>query len=1108
LSALSDSVRQTALAPPGAFAMLAIALLMGSILAGVSTWTATTSNAGVQRPSSELAPDSTVTINGSVYGKLGGCAGCGTIPLAGDAVEAVGTSCPIIETDAGACTPVATAITNSSGGYTLSVAPGTSYYVYSTPVSGYGGDTVEVPVTDLGLTGQNLYAYDQLQYSNQTFVLPGYTSLASYLRTPDGDIQVPVLSYSADGMYYVNASNDLVFYSLATETVKLIAPWTQLYAPSAYAGEQQNAFFLTLDGSYAYELGCSSACVAGSSVVVHAVNVTTGRTFVWTLAGVSYGETASNVQVNMVGLDGNDSIMSILTSAASNSVYAYNIWNSTQWVLGDLNYFEANNCYWVPALDSYIDLQAAGSAADGIQQFQLQKTGGGWTHLSDVFRGTSYPGGGVTANWANGLTLNLTLGEVSFSYGDSVRGTIVSAVYAYGPSGVLTHRVSAVETAHLQGLSYADEHRLEITTGAPTPEGYFSPYFYNQSWVINPFTLSTTYYDTNVTEGTLFSCASSPECGLPSIGESSTPGPAASHFFVNGSYAISGYSVDCDRTCPLLGTTSGTALGTVYWLWDSQLPEFPFPSTANLSQTTPEPLTLSSSTAGSTVSVRWAPPAQYPIVNYTLFWGISPGVWTQILNLSSTASSETISGLSGGETVYYGAEVWNLHFHSPLVTGSVTVGTAPAGPTGLSVSSVTSTSVSLAWTNPTGTMVNDTVYYGTACGDYPLAFSTGGAATAATITGLAEGTPYCFAVAAWSITGMSALSSTVTATPSGVPSSPTSLHSVASTLTSVSLAWTQSPGTVVNNTLYSGNSCGTWNVSVTSTGGAVDSYTVSGLARSSSYCFAVSAWNAAGQSMLSSAVVVSTAGLPPAPTGIAAGDITTTTVPLTWTNPPGAVTNDTVFQAAASVHRACSPTGGYTSAYSVAIANQFTVTGLVSGNFYCFAVAAWNASGISALDSLPTSVETLHVPPAPTALTVTSSTASTVSLSWTNPPGTVTNNSVFWGPTCGTYPDARSTMSPATTYTVTGLRPGTKYCFAVSAWNVSGMSPLNTTLSATTSISSSGPTLLGLPEDEGLLIIGGLGALLLAVAIWGVVLRKRRNPPPPDQDTGSRPGPE
>ncbi|MGA7860947.1 MAG: fibronectin type III domain-containing protein [Thermoplasmata archaeon] len=1103
LSDVSHPIRQTARAPRRALATLAIALLMGSILAGVSTWATDASDGGVQKSPPKLAPDSTVTINGSVYGKLGGCVDCGTISLAGDAVDAVGSSCPIVETDAGACTPVATALTNSTGAYTLSVASGTSYYVYSTPLSGYGGDTVQVTVSDFGITGENLYAYDQLQYSNQTFVLPAYTSLASYLHTPNGDTQVPVLSFSADGVYYVNSSSDLVFYSLATGTVKLIAPWTQLYAPAGYAGEQQNAFFLTLDGSYAYELGCDSACATGSPVVVHAVNVTTGRTFVWTLTRLTYGATANNVQVNMVGLNGNDSIMSILTSATSNPVYAYNIWNSTQWLLGNLNYFEANNCYWVPALDSYIDIQAAGSAADGIQQFQLQKTGGDWVHLSDVFHSASYPGGGVTANWVNGLTLNLTLGEISYSYGDSVKGTIVSAVYAYGPSGILSHRVNAVETARLQGLSYADEHRLEITTGAPTPEGYFSPYFYNQSWVINPFTSSTTYYDTNVTEGTLFSCASSPECGLSSIGESSTPGPVASHFFVNGSYAVSGYSVDCARTCPLLGTTPGTTLGTVYWLWNSPLPEFPFPSTADLAQTTPYPLVLSSSTAGSTVSVQWTPPTQYPVANYTFFWGTTPGVWTQILNLSSTASGDTITGLSGGETVYYGAEVWNLHFHSALTTGSATIGSTPAGPTGLSVSSVTTTSVSLTWTNPAGTMVNDTVYYGTVCGDYPLAFSTGGAATSATISGLSEGTAYCFAVAAWSITGMSALSSTVTATPSGVPSAPTSLHSVASTLTSVSLAWTQSPGTVFNNTLYSGNSCGTWNIGVTSTGGATDSHTVSGLAQATSYCFAVSAWNAAGQSTLSSVAVVSTVGLPSAPTGIAAGTITTTTVPLTWTNPPGTVTNDTVFQAASSFNRACSPTGDYRSAFSVAIANHFTVTGLVSGSFYCFAVAAWNATGMSALDPLPTSVETLHVPLAPMTLTATSSTTSTVSLSWTNPPGTVTNNTVFWGPTCGTYPDAHSMGRPATTYTVTGLKPGTEYCFAVSAWNVSVMSLLNSTLGATVHLSSAWPTILGLPDDDGVLVIGALGALLAATAIWVVVRRKGRNPPATESSSGT-----
>jgi len=1081
----------------GAPAIMAIALLVGCIWAGVSTGPVDRAGGGDPRPSSALGPDSTIPITGTVYGKVGSCATCAAVPLSADTVDAVASTCPVVETDAGACTPVASAITNAAGGYTLSVPSGTSYYVYSTPISGYGGDSVKTPVVSSEIIGQNLYAYDQLPYSNQTFVLPGYVSLSSYLYTPNGNTQVPVVSFSADGVYYVNASSDLVFYSFVTEQTKLIASWTQLYAPRSYAGEEQNAFFLTLDGAYAYELGCLASCSSGSSVVVHAVNITTGSTFVWTLSGVDYGALSSNVQVNMIGFNGNDSIMAILTSETSAPVYAYNIWNSTQWALGNLNYFEANNCYWVPSLDSYIDIQAGGSRADGIQQFQLQQTDGGWVHLSEVFHDTSYPGGGVVANWVNGLTLNLTLGELSYSYGYTVGGTIVSAVYAFGSNGILSHRVNAVKTALLQGLAYADEHRLELTTGAPTPEGYFSPYFYNQSWVIDPFTSSTTYYDTTVTEGKLYSCSSTPACGLPSIGVSSTAGPVASHYFLNGSYAIGGYSVDCDAHCPLLGTTPGTSLGTVYWLWNSHLPEFPYPSSADLAQATPGVLTLSNSTTGSSVTIMWSLPAQYPVANYTFFWGTGAGVWTHILNLSSTASGYTITGLSRGETVYYGAEVWNLHFHSPLATGRATAETPPDAPTGLSVSSFTTTSIGLSWNNPPGTLVNDTVFYGTVCGAYPAHSSTGGAARTATITGLIEDTTYCFAVAAWNASGMSPLSGTITATPGVVPSAPSSLHATATTTTSVSLAWTEPSGTVLNDSVYAGTSCGAWNIGVGSTGGAAVSYTVSGLTAGASYCFAVTAWNATGQSAPSLPVTLITAHVPSAPIGIVVGAITSTTVQLSWTNPTGTLTGDTVFEAASSFDAACPSSGGYQTSYRIAAATGYTVTGLVSGNFYCFAVAAWNATGMSALDPTGTAVQTLHVPPAPTALRVPSATTTTLFLAWTNPLGNVTNVTVLWGSTCGDLPNSRSLEGSGTSYTITALNPGTRYCVTVVAWNATGMSVPGGPVVAATRPLPSAPALLGLPAVEGFALLIASGVVLGSLGLAFAVRRRRKGRSPP-----------
>jgi hypothetical protein len=88
-------------------------------------------------------------------------------------------------------------------------------------------------------------------------------------------------------------------------------------------------------------------------------------------------------------------------------------------------------------------------------------------------------------------------------------------------------------------------------------------------------------------------------------------------------------------------------------------------------------------------------------------------------------------------------------------------------------------------------------------------------------------------------------------------------------------------------------------------------------------------------------------------------------------------------------------------------------------------------------------------PAAPTGLTVTGTTSSSVSLSWTPPSGTVT----------GYYVDENGSQVASvtgTSATVTGLSPSTTYSFTVIAYNSAGNSPPSSAVSATTSASGGG----------------------------------------------------
>ena len=88
-------------------------------------------------------------------------------------------------------------------------------------------------------------------------------------------------------------------------------------------------------------------------------------------------------------------------------------------------------------------------------------------------------------------------------------------------------------------------------------------------------------------------------------------------------------------------------------------------------------------------------------------------------------------------------------------------------------------------------------------------------------------------------------------------------------------------------------------------------------------------------------------------------------------------------------------------------------------------------------------------PAAPAGLAVTGTTASSVSLSWTAPAGTVTGYNVYENGT-------KATSVTGTSATVSGLAAATAYSFTVTAYNAAGESAASGAVHATTASSGSG----------------------------------------------------
>jgi chitinase len=291
----------------------------------------------------------------------------------------------------------------------------------------------------------------------------------------------------------------------------------------------------------------------------------------------------------------------------------------------------------------------------------------------------------------------------------------------------------------------------------------------------------------------------------------------------------------------------------------------------------------------------------------------------------------------------------------------------------------------------------------------------------------------------------------VTANGVPVPAAPAGLAVTAATSSTITLSWKAvtppTGGTITGYTIFeNGKAIGT----TSST-----SFQVTGLAAAMGYTFTVEAADSAGLSKPSAAVVGTTTSgaavaVPAAPTGLAAGTPTSSSVTLSWkaVTPPAnaTITGYTVLENGTAI--------GTTTGTS------FAVTGLAAGTAYSFTVEAADSAGLSK-PSTALAVTTaaasapVAVPAAPTGLAAGTPTSSSVTLSWkaVTPPAnaTITGYTVLEN-------GAAIATTTATSFAVTGLAAATAYSFAVEAADSAGLSKPSAAVGVTTAAASGGST--------------------------------------------------
>src|ERR1019366_10815226 len=118
--------------------------------------------------------------------------------------------------------------------------------------------------------------------------------------------------------------------------------------------------------------------------------------------------------------------------------------------------------------------------------------------------------------------------------------------------------------------------------------------------------------------------------------------------------------------------------------------------------------------------------------------------------------------------------------------------------------------------------------------------------------------------------------------------------------------------------------------------------------------------------------------------------------------------------------------------------SSYSSTGLRTGPWY-YRVRAQNNAGTSAY-STPASATTLSPPAAPSALSATAASNTSINLSWTNNSPSAAAILIEQSPNNSNFSQIASVSGNATAYSVTGLTAGTLYYYRVRAQNAVGTS--------------------------------------------------------------------
>ncbi|MGC4937303.1 fibronectin type III domain-containing protein [Kribbella sp. DT2] len=511
------------------------------------------------------------------------------------------------------------------------------------------------------------------------------------------------------------------------------------------------------------------------------------------------------------------------------------------------------------------------------------------------------------------------------------------------------------------------------------------------------------------------------------------------------------------------GGTTGPAFGTAYAGERSSQVAFAASQTQSyrltagfpVTPTAPDAPAIGTATAGNgTATVAWTAPAYNggsAITGYQVRV-YRNGALVSTQTAAAGATSLAITGLTNGSPHQFSVAAVNaIGTGAFSVLSNTVTPSAPAGPgvPGIGTATAGNATATAVWTAPASnggsaiTSYKVRVYRGTTLIN---TLNAGATATSLVMTGLINGQPHQFSVAAVNVLGtsaFSALSNTVTPTAPTVPGVPGIGTATAGNATATAV-WTAPAST--GGSAITGYKVrvyrGTTLINTLNAGATATSLAMTGLINGQPHQFAFAAVNAIGTGTFSgksNTVTPAPTGAVPGTPGIGSATAGNATATAKWTAPAGnggsAITGYKV-----RVYRS----GTLINTLSAgATATQLVMTGLINGTPHQFSVAAVNAIGTGAFSGLSTAVTPKGAPAAPTVGTASAG-ATSATIRWTLPTnngGSAITSNLVRTYRAGTLINTKTVAATATSVVNTALIKGQPHRFTVAAVNAQGTSP-------------------------------------------------------------------